>query len=97
MHALAVTTVDVDESSSNSPVRPRTPGSESPEPESCDHPQRAQTLDELENGQYTRSCQCGVVLDHWRDEQAMQAGLEQLASTWGVPVEAVRTELATDT
>jgi hypothetical protein len=97
MHALAVTTVDVDESSSNNPVHPRTPGDESPEPESCNHPLRAQSLAELEDGRYTRLCQCGVVLDHWRDEQAMQAWLEQLASTWGVPVEAVRTELASDT
>jgi hypothetical protein len=97
MHALAVTTVDVDESSSNNPVRPRTPGSESPEPESCSHPRRAQTLAELEDGQYTRSCRCGVVLDYWRDEQVMQVGLEQLASTWGVPVEAVHNELATNT
>jgi hypothetical protein len=97
MHALAVTTVDVDESSSNKPVHPRTSGGESREPEACNHPQRAQTLDELEDGRYARSCQCGVVLDYWRDEQAMEAGLEQLAPTWGVSVEAVRTELAIDT
>lgn len=96
MHALAVTTVDVDESSSDTPACPQKPGTKSWEPESCSHPRSAQTLNELEDGPYTRSCRCGVVLDYWRDEPAMREGLEQLAATWGAPVDAIYDELATD-
>lgn len=89
----AVAPIVVDESSSNSPVQASTPNAQHPDPDSCTHPRNAQSLEELDDGQYARSCRCGVVLDHWRNEDAMQAGLERLASTWRVPVDELRGEL----
>ncbi|MFT4920858.1 MAG: hypothetical protein ACI8XM_000049 [Haloarculaceae archaeon] len=96
MITLAASTVDVDESPSNSPQTPHTAKMQSPEPGSCRHPLSAQSIEELEDGQYARSCQCGVLLDAWSTQEGVAGGLEALAARRGTTVDRIATALGID-
>jgi hypothetical protein len=96
MTALEATDAGVAQPHSTSPRTPPTPDLEPPHSGSCKHPFSDQFIDVLEDGQYARSCRCGVVLDHWQDPSAMAAGLEQVAVARGASVETIRGELAVD-
>jgi hypothetical protein len=96
MTALEATAMAVAQPHSTSPRTPPTPDLEPPHSKPCKHPFSDQSIDALDDGQYTRSCRCGAVLDHWQSASAMQAGLEQVAAARGTSVETIRGELAVD-
>lgn len=96
MIALAASTVDVDESPPNSPQTVHTAGMQSPDPGSCRHPLSAQSIDQLEDGQYARSCQCGLLLDVWSTQEDVLGGLEALAARRGTTVERIGAVLGID-